>query len=148
MIKYYKGDLLDSNCDIIAHQVNLQGVMGGGLALQIATKYPSIERYYKNVVSRKSHLLGKFYGCEAKEDRKIFIVNCFTQDYEFNTDYNALRECFLLFREGAKQIGYKTIGVPKNYGCGIAKGEWSKVEAIFKELFEDEEYLELQIWEI
>lgn len=36
MITHHNGDLLKSGCDIICHQVNLQGIMGGGLAKQIA----------------------------------------------------------------------------------------------------------------
>ena len=48
MISYHEGDLLKSNCDVICHQVNLQGVMGGGLALQIARKFPQVEHEYKH----------------------------------------------------------------------------------------------------
>ena len=47
MISYHNGDLLKSGCDIICHQVNLQGVMGGGIARQIANKYPDVEKSYK-----------------------------------------------------------------------------------------------------
>lgn len=42
-MKYYeeiKGNLLESDCDIICHQTNTLGIMGGGIALQIKNKYP------------------------------------------------------------------------------------------------------------
>lgn len=32
MIKFFNGDLLRSNCQLICHQVSLQGTMGGGVA--------------------------------------------------------------------------------------------------------------------
>lgn len=32
------GNLLDAKTDVIAHQVNCQGVMGAGIALQIKNK--------------------------------------------------------------------------------------------------------------
>lgn len=44
-----------------------------------------------------------------------------------------------------KVKGFKTIGIPYKYGCGIAKGDWVKVEKIFKNEFEESE-LRLQIW--
>ena len=35
---YVKGNLLESPVQIIAHQVNCLGIMGGGIALQIKNK--------------------------------------------------------------------------------------------------------------
>lgn len=38
MIKEIQGDLLTCGADIICHQVNFEGVMGGGVALSIRNK--------------------------------------------------------------------------------------------------------------
>lgn len=46
MIIDKKGDVLESGCNVICHQVNEYGVMGGGLAKQIANKYPSVSEDY------------------------------------------------------------------------------------------------------
>ena len=35
-----RGDILQSDADIIVQQVNCRGVMGAGLAKQIASQYP------------------------------------------------------------------------------------------------------------
>lgn len=40
MIHHVKGNLLDSNCDYICHQVNCKGVMGAGIAKQIRDRWP------------------------------------------------------------------------------------------------------------
>lgn len=48
MIKYIIGDALNTDCDILCHQVNLQGVMGGGIAKQIAQRFPNVESEYVN----------------------------------------------------------------------------------------------------
>lgn len=40
MLIIKSGDLLDSDCNVICHQVNSMGVMGGGIALQIRKQYP------------------------------------------------------------------------------------------------------------
>ena len=42
MIHYVKGNLLDSDCDYICHQVNCQGVMGSGIAKQIRERWPEV----------------------------------------------------------------------------------------------------------
>ena len=46
MIKEVLGNILDCNEDIICQQVNVQGVMGGGLARQLANQYPMLEETY------------------------------------------------------------------------------------------------------
>lgn len=50
MITYRNGDLLKSNCNIICHQVNCQGVMGAGIAKQIRLTYPSVFKAYEDYV--------------------------------------------------------------------------------------------------
>ena len=42
MLIYVKGNLLDKQWDIFCHQVNCKGVMGSGIAKQIAEKYPEV----------------------------------------------------------------------------------------------------------
>lgn len=160
MISYHEGDLLKSNCDVICHQVNLQGVMGGGLALQIARKFPQVEHEYKHRIYcvNKMPLLmeslkGTFQCCNVGRG---YILNCFTQDENFNTNYNWLELCFTRIKKWAFAhrvpsefyIRTTTIGVPFNYGCGIANGDWDKVLTIFKEIFEDVNWIDFQIWKL
>jgi len=148
MISYHNGDLLKSGCDIIAHQVNLQGVMGGGLALQIAEKYPQCEKNYMEYVKKWSKKVD-LIGCinSYSHDKSPIIVNCFSQEQDYTTNYEAVRNCFKQVRIICNLVNKKTIGVAFNYGCGIAKGDWNKVLAIFKELFA-ESNIELQIWKL
>lgn len=147
MITYYNGDLLKSKCDIIAHQVNLDGIFGSGLAKQIAEKYPQCEYGCQKFVKLFSYkeLLGK---CYYYKYCNTFIFNCFTQNLEFYTVYNSILECFQYIYTFCIEHNYKTIGIPKNYGCGIATGNWDKVEEIFKNIFENDNKIELQIWDI
>lgn len=145
MIKELKGNLLDSNCDVICHQVNLQGVMGGGLALQIATKYPHCEKEYKEYCKKyNGDLLGRVCFYEIKDFK--YIANCFSQNEDFTTNYKWLEYCVNMIYEFAKKHYLRYVGIPKNYGCGIAKGDWNRVKAIWCDKFKDSE-IELQIWE-
>ena len=52
MIHHVKGNLLDSNCDYICHQVNCQGVMNSGVAKQIREKWPEVYESYVNFYNK------------------------------------------------------------------------------------------------
>lgn len=148
MVTYHNGDLLDSGCEIICHQVNLQGIMGGGLALQIATKYPACEVWYKEVL-KNFNMQGDIHiFAYGEKGYHKYIINCFSQNEDFTTNYAWVKSCFEKVLKWAKMYHIETIGVPFKYGCGIATGDWNKVENIFKELFENEKEIDLQIWRI
>lgn len=52
MIRIVDGDLFAArDVDIIAHQVNCQGVMGSGVALQVRKLFPDVFDGYKSLVS-------------------------------------------------------------------------------------------------
>lgn len=152
MVIYKNGDLLESKCDIICHQVNLDGIMGGGLALQIARKYPSVEKSYKDFLLYHNfgeNMLGIYCSKLVHEKwGKRLVVNCFTQNYDFTTDYEAVYKCFKRLLEDMRCVcGVKTIGIPYGYGCGIAKGEWAKVDEIIHKVFDDAEEI-CEVWKI
>lgn len=145
MISYHTGDLLESGCDIICHQVNLQGIMGGGLAYQIAQKYPECEKAYKNAVRTRNMRGGVTL---FKLGNAPWIGNCFSQNYDFSTNYEWLKKCFLAIKQFSEDNKLKTVGVPYCYGCGIAYGVWDKVKAIFEEIFKDCNNIDFQIWRL
>lgn len=146
MINYYNGDLLKSNCDIICHQVNRDGIMGGGLALQIATKYPEVKNDYKIYCQFNNYDCGGEVCFSQINHTNKYIANCFSQNEDFTTNYKWLKNCFKMIKLFANKND--KIGVPFNYGCGIALGDWNKVLSIFKKLFENEKDIELQIWKL
>lgn len=131
MYNYIKGDLLSADADIICHQVNLQGVMGGGLALSIAKKYPSVEFAYRKYRPKE---LGEV--CFAKTD-KFVIANCFSQSEDFDTDYDSLEQCLWGVKAYMTEHNLKKIAIPYKYGCGIANGDWDIVLSIFGYVFDD-----------
>ena len=148
MITYHDGNLLKSKCNIICHQVNLQGVMGGGLALQIAKKYPACAVEYAEHIELYANegwdLLGSI--CYYEAGNNLHIANCFTQKANFDTDYKALKEA-LLDVEDFALFCKLSVGIPYKYGCGIANGDWEKVESIIKEVFEKSK-VDCQIWKL
>jgi O-acetyl-ADP-ribose deacetylase (regulator of RNase III) len=141
-----KGDILSATENIICHQVNCQGVMGGGLARQLSNKYNSLEDWYKWNCD--------FYNCDYYNlkgkvlyyvvDKNKIVANCFSQKPNFDTDYDAVKECFKKVKESA-MIHNMNICTVKNYGCGIANGSWEKVVEILESIFTD---VDLVIYEL
>lgn len=135
MLIYKSGDILEATENIICHQVNVDGIMGGGLALQIAKSYPEVEKKYKdycNFLSNDYELLKDDY-CIVKIKPNQYVTNCFTQKPNFDTDYDSLKKCFEVLLSVCKRHN-KTICIPYKYGCGIANGDWNAVKKIFENL--------------
>lgn len=130
-MKIIEGNLLEANVDIILHQVNLQGYMGGGIAYQIAQKYPNVEKEYMDFSHKE---LGRV--CFSKT-QKYVVGNCFSQNWYFETDYLALRQCLDEVIEYMNINNLKTVAIPYKYGCGIAKGNWEIVSEIFERKIPD-----------
>lgn len=131
MLIYKKGDLLKAKENLICHQVNEDGIMGGGLALQIANRYPNVEKNYKNFcIEYKDMLYGQYQALKIAD--KKYIVNCFTQR-NFVTNLKDVEQVFRGLLQTCELNNF-TIAVPKNYGCGIAKGNWDEVSNLLNDL--------------
>ena len=143
MIHYVKGNLLDSDCDYICHQVNCQGVMGSGIAKQIRERWPwvfaSYRAHYERCKSEGKSLLGNVWGVviDGEGPRARWVVNMFAQD-NFGyyggrfTSYDAFAKCLENMRDSLPKD--KTIGFPKNIGCGLGGGNWKVISALIEEI--------------
>ena len=154
MTHYVKGNLLDSDCNYICHQVNCQGVMGSGVAKQIKERWPEVyEAYqekharYKRVGLNQNDMLGDM-GVVYIPERDIFVINMYTQrDYGYDgkryTSYDAFADVLSML--AALIPDGKTIAFPKNIGCGLGGGNWKVISALIEEIL-GEDY-EVYIYE-
>lgn len=126
------GDALCTDCDVLCHQVNLDGVMGAGIARQIAIEYPTVEKLYRKYPHKA---LGEV--CFAKTDKYV-VANCFSQTEFYDTDYNALEKCLMKVKSYMIENGLNGVAFPYKYGCGIASGRWDRVLNVIKKVFQDE----------
>lgn len=138
-MEYIDGDVLaaPSPC-VIAHGCNALGVMGAGLALQIALLYPKAEAVYK----QSGHRLGACSIAKVGQDR--YIANLVTQPNVgagLQTSYPALRQAMqsLIERMEGQNIPLSTpIYIPFGMCCGYGGGDWLIVKDILLEY--EEEY--------
>lgn len=139
MIKYVQGDLFESDADLIAHGCNCRNGFGSGVAFHMSQKYPKAKHYFHEKYEEDGWKLGdvQFVKVFGKHD---YIANCATQ-HSFlprnmcHVDYDAVRTCMEKVKEFAKAKSLR-IAMPK-IGAGLAGGDWSKIEAILEDVFND-----------
>lgn len=137
MINIKSGNILNCTENIICHQVNVQGVMGGGLARQLADRYPDLENAYSEYcrihnnryIDLSADVL--FYVTENK-----VIANMFSQKENFDTDYLNM-EIALTYLKKFAQENDLSIAIPRNIGNGIANGINGMAEKIIRKVFKD-----------
>lgn len=153
MIKVYEGNIFTTSAEIIAHQVNCQGVMGAGLAKQIRDTYPEVYEAYRdhclNHEKSGALLLGSILYQPVK-NKRLCVANLFAQDKFGNgcqTDYEALKKCFNILEQHAGAKNFK-VAIPFKIGCGLAGGDWeSAVFPMIKDVFAQSS-TELEIWKL
>ncbi len=136
MMNVVKGNLLEVTHGVLAHQVNCVGVMGAGVARQVADKYPVVYAEYKRLCRERSanELLGTVQIVQVNNLR---IANVFGQrGYgrgQRHTNYVALR--LALTRLAETMMPGERISFPYGIGCGLAGGDWDVVSQIIEDVF-------------
>lgn len=170
MIKIIDGNIFDSKANFIVHQVNCQSVMGSGVALQVAERYPHVEveyrKYLNHCKKNKIEPLGtaqyvptecwalvmvdtmKNNNITAFDNNYQYIVNLFGQkDYgigEQHTNLKAMKNAFIDIKNKAEKIG-ATVAMPYRIGSCRGGADWNEVYTIIKKVFEKSD-VDVEIW--
>lgn len=161
MIKIVNKDLFESKANFIVHQTNCIGIMGSGVAAQVAEKYPHVEkeysRYLKNCKKNQKNALGTVQyvpvdnwamvmcdtinndRVEAYDEKYQYIVNLFGQasvGTGLQTDVNKMKSGFKDIYNKAKSIN-ASVAMPYGIGCVRGGANWEDVYRIIKEIFTD-----------
>lgn len=157
MIIEKQGDLLESGCDIICHQVNCRGVMGSGIAKQIRAKWPRVymEYAYDCSIVNWEDSLGSCLLLDTPSNQwvaNLFGQNGYGRDKMY-TDYAAVESALIKMKDRilqqvpADRLATLRIGIPYGMGCGLGGGSWDIVYAIIKKVFENSQYV-IEIWRL
>lgn len=168
-IKIIEGNIFDSKANFIVHQTNCQGVMGSGVAAQVAQRFPHVEVEYRKYLQRckKNHIepLGtaqyvpsecwalvmvdtmKNNNVIAFDTNYQYIVNLFGQNTfgaGLQTDLKAMKKAFIDIREKAEKID-ATVAMPYKIGSCRGGAEWNDVYNIIKQVF-GKSNVDVEIW--
>lgn len=152
-ITIVNGDLLNSHCDYICHQVNCAGAMNSGVAKAIRDKWPIVYEEYMNnytmAVAKVSNpgdmynysrepsdvLLGTCQAVPINDHQ--FVINMFSQagygyDGERYTSYDAFYTCL---ERIAKTIPKgSSIAFPYLIGCCRGGANWNVIYEMIKQV--------------
>lgn len=175
MIKYVTADMLDFSVDMpdmIIHQTNCEGRMGGGVAKSIKEKFPQVYVEYLEFIAHKrfvgeNNLLGEVLETNVRiGDNVVKFVDVFAQnscsenaslypDGRF-TSYDALHDGLLYVRDIIVERLYEKrcrpikVWMPAKIGCVKGGANFDVVTAIIKSVFDTPLYnnmIELKLFE-
>ncbi len=135
MIEYRQGDLLKAPMDIIVHGCNCKHSFGAGIARQIREQFPQAHTADLKTLYGDPSKLGDYSTVVIDNKR---IINAYTQ-FNYSTDkldvdYDAVERVMRTIK-----VEYSVdakLGMPR-IGCGLAGGDWNKVEEILNRVFND-----------
>lgn len=148
-----KGDLLESNKNIIVQQLNCITINAKGLSQTISNKYP-----YADVYSSRKKIPGKYVAVE--EDRGIpgdivisvgdgpTIIGIYGQYAPSKPRGNEtaelrlqwFKECLHKIKNYMDNEKYTSIAFPYKIGCGLAGGDWLKYKKEIKRFANNNKY--------
>ena len=127
MIKYIKGDLFSSPAQVLVNTVNLDGVMGKGIALKFKRLYPDMFKKYQYFCENKMLEIGKLwlYKSETK-----WILNFPTKIHWRNpSKIEYIERGLQKFVAMYKDKNITSIAFPK-LGCGNGGLKWEDVKPL------------------
>jgi O-acetyl-ADP-ribose deacetylase (regulator of RNase III) len=135
-----KGNLLESDCNVIIHQANCYATMGAGIAKQIVNLYPAVldaDRQYHLPVGSRDRLGHTSHAWVNGPHGRLLVVNLYGQHRYgkgLMTEYEAFKRGLRSILHRLKKVkGEHKIGLPFGVGCGLAGGKWDVVFEIIKD---------------
>lgn len=139
MVIIKTGNLLEAQEDILVHQVNIDGIMGGGIAKQIADKFPKVEEEYIRFCKKYNNSYNLLKSkVDLTEENGKYVANMFSQRKDFTTDYGAMEIALTTIRDYAEQEQL-TVAMPFKIGCGISNGDFNLVLDVISKVFKNHE---------
>lgn len=148
-IKIMEGSLLDTDAEIICHQVNCQGKMNSGIAKAIREAWPIVFEKYSNYYTSCNDLnlsiLGEVQLVRINDSQ--FVCNLFAQEYygydgrrytSYDAFWNCLNELKLQSPKGVK------IAFPYGIGCVRGGANWNIIYKMIEEVLGEDYEVEIR----
>lgn len=132
MIKYIKGNILESEAEALVNTVNTNGVMSKGIALQFKKTYPDNFKAYVNACKSGKVSVGKMFVFRDKNllsGAKIIINFPTKTDWRKPSEYSYIEAGLTDLLNIIDAYNIKSIAIPP-LGSGNGGLEWEKVKRI------------------
>lgn len=133
MIQYVKGNILESNAVALVNTVNLEGVMGKGIALQFKKQFPDNYKLYKKACEDKSIGIGRLF---VTKEQTMFglktIINFPTKtDWRKPSEYSYIEAGLDDLIRVVQDYQIDSIAIPP-LGAGNGGLNWERVKDIIE----------------
>lgn len=158
-----EGNLLETECTVIAHQVNCMGVMGSGVARAIKNKWIDVFlEYLKGIQTLDHNCLGGCFIVPAEENKYVanlfgqYFYNGYFNDQELYmkqelwkrpgldengnlrfTNYEALYTSLEQLKEEMVKYGVNSVAFPYGMGAVRGGGNWEVIKKMIEEIFKN-----------
>jgi len=145
MITHKTGDIFTTELEAIGHGVNIEGVMGSGIAVTVRTLHPNVYEEYREYCEKGLLTGGDLLVVQSKTDGK-YIFNMASQEKKGrNATYDFLRQSTRRALTYCVEYDMPALALPQ-IGCGIGGLEWSRVTEILEEESERFPEVDLELW--
>lgn len=142
-ISLISGDMFFSNMQTLTISVNLQGIMGKGLASRVKYQFPDVYVFYQDVCRAKkiTEIKPYLYQRETSMDEELadlslplntpnsikwFLLFATKRKWRDNSRLEDIEGGLDWIRKNAKKQGIKSLALPA-LGCGLGNLSWSDV---------------------
>lgn len=133
MIHFLTGDMFESQADALVNTVNLNGIMGKGVALQFKKKFPANFTTYKAACINKSIRVGKLLVTkEIYEGKYVTIINFPTKiNWRKPSEYSYIEAGLKDLRRIIDSTNIQSIAIPP-LGAGNGGLLWARVKQLIE----------------
>ena len=132
MIKYKKGNILESNAQALVNTVNTVGVMGKGIALQFKKAFPANYKAYLDACKKGKIKIGSLFVFEdanALSGQKLIINFPTKTTWRKPSEYEYIEKGLDNLIDVIQQYNIKSVAIPP-LGAGNGGLDWQKVKKL------------------
>ena len=153
-IIYKNGNLLDATTDVIAHQVNCQGVMGSGVAKQIREKWANVYTAYRAeydlFTDLNKPLLGNCQLVQVNDHQHV--ANLFGQDkYGYDgkryTSYDGIYDALVSLAFQMENNNMNSVAFPYHMSSDRGGADWIIISTMITSVFKHTD-VQIEIWKL
>jgi O-acetyl-ADP-ribose deacetylase (regulator of RNase III) len=155
-MKYFTGDLLEANVDVICHVANIYHTFGSGIAYFIRQTYPLAYEADLETENGCESKLGTFSSADVTPHLAIYNLYAMYgignngHPLNRNLSYDHFYDAMYKVCEDIKASPIMTtiVGIPKYIGCCRAGGNWEIVNTMLQELEKQFSHIEFHVYEL
>jgi O-acetyl-ADP-ribose deacetylase (regulator of RNase III) len=127
-LTYSKGSIFDSGATAIVNPVNCIGIMGGGLALAFAKRYPLMHLDYMEWCAKGLLRPGMVHSYYSNLEEEPIILNLPTKDDLKPSKLEYVHDGLIALAAYLNRFNVDSVAVPA-LGCGLGGLNWEPVDA-------------------